>query len=151
MASSSFLLKWNWNYLKSKLYVISHYVVILLTFSYQKNKWDWRLLNEHTEIIGVSQDLLENFFHPVCDFAQLFRYNVSNPLQVGRISLIDGQTNDLGHFVRMIRPAGGNHLGDYLSHSFITCDALPVPEEDVFRFYFCLVVCWYIKTNKLLT
>lgn len=35
--------------------------------------------------------------------APLLRYSFSNPLQVGRVALVDGEADDLGHFIRMIR------------------------------------------------
>lgn len=34
--------------------------------------------------------------------------NVSYPLQVGRVALVDRQADDLGHFVRMVRAAEDN-------------------------------------------
>lgn len=58
----------------------------------------------------------EIFSSPVCNFAHLFRHSVSDPLQVGRVSLINGQADDLGHFIRMIRPAEKDQLCDHLPH-----------------------------------
>lgn len=45
---------------------------------------------------------VNQFFHSSIS-PSLLRDDVSYPLQVGRVALVDRQADDLGHFIRMIR------------------------------------------------
>lgn len=42
------------------------------------------------------------------DAPSSFGYGVSDPFEVGRVALLDGQADDLGHLVRMVG-AGEKH------------------------------------------
>lgn len=42
------------------------------------------------------------FFRALAERAFSFGHHVTNPLQVRRVSLVDGQADDLGHFIWMV-------------------------------------------------
>lgn len=50
-----------------------------------------------------------SFFRVFAKRGSSFRNCVTNPLQVRRVSLVDGQADDLGHFIWMVWPALNTH------------------------------------------
>lgn len=97
-----------WNHSLDRNVVLGGHLP-LLSFSVNNNRYKIQIryrykiqIFDGLQCVQIKLETVQLHIHSSISL-QLLRYNVSDPFKVWRVALVDGQADDLGHLVRMVR------------------------------------------------